>query len=324
MSDVIIPQRWLARGGTEANLEAVNEVPYRREVIVVRDSDGKWYFKVGDGLTAYSDLPYAGIYPAELIPYDNTTSSLTATDAQAAIDELAAGGGAGGGGSATDPSASVYVLRDFYQSIAGSTATGTSFVDAQIAAYIANGGQLTRAASPGRPAQVSLDINTTASSRVRMALTDGLQIVPGGGVIRIGTSINLPALSNATDRYQITFGLLDRIDGAPANRVYATYTDNVNSGAWQLQAFNAGVAASAVNGTATPTAGVDQRVEIEINAAGTQAELFVNGVSQGTIAISFSTACALMLNIDRTSGNSNKRSVLCNYAYFQQTFTTTR
>lgn len=256
------------------------------------------------------------------LPYDNTTSGLTATDAQAAIDELAAG--SGGGGGATDPSASVYLLRDFYQSIAGSTATGTSFVDAAIVAYTANGGQVTRTSSAGRPAQASLNIATTASSRVRMALTDGLQIVPGGGVIRIGTSINLPVLSNATDRYQITFGLLDRIDGAPANRVYATYADNANSGAWQLQAFNAGVAATAVNGTATPTAGADQRVEIEINAAGTQAELFVNGVSQGVIAISFSAACALMLNIDRLAGNSNVRSVLCNYAFFEQTFSTIR
>jgi hypothetical protein len=40
-----------------------------------------------------TDLDVDGHLPAEQVPYDNTTSGLTATDAKAAIDELAASSG---------------------------------------------------------------------------------------------------------------------------------------------------------------------------------------------------------------------------------------
>lgn len=39
------------------------------------------------------DLDANGDLPADQVPYDNATSGLTATNAQAAIDELAAGSG---------------------------------------------------------------------------------------------------------------------------------------------------------------------------------------------------------------------------------------
>lgn len=55
MSDVIIPQRFLIRGGTAADLAAVNETPKSRELILETDT-GR--LKRGDGATAYNDLPY--------------------------------------------------------------------------------------------------------------------------------------------------------------------------------------------------------------------------------------------------------------------------
>lgn len=55
MSDVTIPYRFLLRGGTAANLAAVNEVPRAREMVVETDTRK---LKVGDGVTAYNLLPY--------------------------------------------------------------------------------------------------------------------------------------------------------------------------------------------------------------------------------------------------------------------------
>jgi len=53
--------------------------------------------KVGDGVTEWTTLAYWGPSPAaENVSYDNTASGLTATDVQAAIDEIVAGGGGGG------------------------------------------------------------------------------------------------------------------------------------------------------------------------------------------------------------------------------------
>jgi hypothetical protein len=49
-----------------------------------------------------TDLDIDGHLPAEQVPYDNTTSGLTATDAKAAIDELATTGGGGGAPATVD------------------------------------------------------------------------------------------------------------------------------------------------------------------------------------------------------------------------------
>jgi hypothetical protein len=48
------------------------------------------------------DLDTGGHLPADQVPYDNTTSGLTATDAQAAIDEVAAGTGGSGAPTTVD------------------------------------------------------------------------------------------------------------------------------------------------------------------------------------------------------------------------------
>lgn len=52
-----IHYRFLVRGGTAANLAAVNEVPKHRELIVETDT-GK--LKLGNGSTPYNDLDYIG------------------------------------------------------------------------------------------------------------------------------------------------------------------------------------------------------------------------------------------------------------------------
>lgn len=49
--------RFLVRGGTAANLAAVNEVPLARELVVETDTRR---FKVGDGVTRYLSLEYLG------------------------------------------------------------------------------------------------------------------------------------------------------------------------------------------------------------------------------------------------------------------------
>jgi len=55
-----IPYRFLVRGGTAANLAAVNEVPLKRELVVAIDT-GR--IKLGDGVTSYNALPYVAESP---------------------------------------------------------------------------------------------------------------------------------------------------------------------------------------------------------------------------------------------------------------------
>ena len=100
MSLVTIFDRYGVRGGTAADLALVNEIPLIQELIYETDT---LKYKLGDGVTQYNDLAYAGVLDAAEIPYDNTASGLIATDVQDAIDEVAAAvsGGGGGGGAWT-------------------------------------------------------------------------------------------------------------------------------------------------------------------------------------------------------------------------------
>src|SRR5690606_25023311 len=57
VSLVVSKQRWRMRGGTAANLAAVDEVPLVRELQIETDT---LKMKLGDGATAWSLLPYIG------------------------------------------------------------------------------------------------------------------------------------------------------------------------------------------------------------------------------------------------------------------------
>jgi len=86
------------------------------------------FLKIGDGVTRWTALGY---YDAAAIPYDPTTSGLSATDVQAAVDELAAAIGDGaigctfdGGGAALTVGAFVDVQAPFDATINAATLVG--------------------------------------------------------------------------------------------------------------------------------------------------------------------------------------------------------
>ena len=90
MSDVIIPYRFLVRGGTAAALAALNEIPKARELILETDT-GR--LKAGDGVTHYNDLDYLGtIANTDALPEGATNLYFTDERAQ---DALAAAFAAG-------------------------------------------------------------------------------------------------------------------------------------------------------------------------------------------------------------------------------------
>jgi hypothetical protein len=97
-----IPTRFQWRQDIAANWAANNPTPLQGEPCLETDT---WKWKIGDGVTEYNLLPYAvGDIPSTAadLDYDNTASGLTATDVQAAIDEVAAASGSGGSGGTDD------------------------------------------------------------------------------------------------------------------------------------------------------------------------------------------------------------------------------
>lgn len=165
----------------------------------------------------------------------------------------------------------------------------------------------------GHPGLVTVSMGTSASSYSGMWTTQRC-VQPGSGKIRFSTVFQILNLSDATDTYVIRAGLLNvNTAGAASNGIYATYTHGTNSGKWQLLTTSSGSTTTVNGGTTVATGYV--RIDIDINAAGTSLELFVNGVSQGTSSTNIPTGTPLYIGVQlyRTGGTTNVRSLNLDY-----------
>lgn len=90
--------------------------------------------------------------------------------------------------------------------------------------------------------------------------------------------VRIPTLLAGGNTGQLRLGFMDEITGAPSNGVHAQYDDTTAN--WRLFNRNAGVSANVTGGTAV-AAGT--WTHIRITATSSISELFVNGVSQGTL-----------------------------------------
>lgn len=78
-----IHYRFLVRGGARAALEALNEVPLARELVVQTDTGN---LKLGDGVRAYNDLPYIGGEGSTLHAVTGAPGNALGADGDFALD----------------------------------------------------------------------------------------------------------------------------------------------------------------------------------------------------------------------------------------------
>jgi hypothetical protein len=116
---------------------------------------------------------------------------------------------------------------------------------------------------------------STTSNALVGAFDMGLRC--GSGVINYTSRVRIETLSDGTNRYDIFSGIANRSSFLNQPIVFR-YSDNVNSGKWQI-----------VTQGATADSGIVVNVNqwyilrIVVNAAGTSAEFFIDGVSVGTL-----------------------------------------
>lgn len=122
------------------------------------------------------------------------------------------------------------------------------------------------------------------SSNVASGALDSFTL--GGGSITLNWVFNIATLSTTINRYSIVIGMADTIAStAIANGVWLQYSDNLNSGNWTL---NTSIATVATNTNSSVAASLGwHNAQIVINAAGTSAQYFMDGVSLGTVATTF-------------------------------------
>lgn len=117
-------------------------------------------------------------------------------------------------------------------------------------------------------------------------------VVLGGGETVFETMVYLSALSDATNTYTFYAGFNNNANQT-LGTVYLTfsYTHSANSGQWQGLSLTGGTSTT-MNSTSAVAAATWYRLTIVVNAAGTLATFYVNGVSIGTISTNLPTSAA--------------------------------
>jgi hypothetical protein len=182
-------------------------------------------------------------------------------------------------------------------------------------------------ASPSHIGVMSGDTGTTnAGLSGIFTAAAGLQL--GGGKLRTWCLLRTPASLSDTagaQSYWIVFGLEDGTAyTGSTRRCVIRYSDNVNSGAWQGETNDGTDVLDPLDdngGAITVAAATWYLLELEVNAAGTSVDFYVNQVLKGTIATHVPAADQLRITgqIEKRTGTA-ARGIVMDTAYIYQEF----
>jgi SO2946-like, C-terminal domain len=148
----------------------------------------------------------------------------------------------------------------------------------------------------------------------------------GGGTVLWFSRIQLSALSDGTDTYQVQIGFGDHSASAYDDGIWFDYIHSANSGKWVCKTAS-NTTVTTLNTSTTAVAGQWVSLAWVLNANATSVEFFINGVSQGTITTNIPSgvdrATGPRMRILKSAG-TNSRSLYCDYVEIFERFTTPR
>jgi len=149
----------------------------------------------------------------------------------------------------------------------------------------------------------------------------------GSGSLNVNWVIDLTTLSAVANRYTVYIGLIDYTsaiaNSVPNDGVFFKYTDNVNSGNWQIVCVNGGVATTANTSTAAATG--FHNYGIQINAAGTSAAFTINGVTVANSPVATNLPTAnIGPSFETIVSAGNAPAMVLDLFYYTQNLTTGR
>ena len=223
-----------------------------------------------------------------------------------------------------NPLATNIFVDDFFYSTAGLSGGWRSQQQ--------NGGNFNNPVQPdsGHPGVVSIDTGTNSNGSAQLFLGDlnssTLQsIVLGGGAIDIYWVIQLSAISNGIDTYELSVGLGDTQNTPNTsfdNGVFFNYSSTVNSGNWQGSTSSSTTKSVLNTSTAVGTGWTTLR--ININAGATLCTFYVAGSSQGTISTNIPTTVITPYASIAKSAGTSVRTCNIDLFYMNQTLTSSR
>ena len=157
---------------------------------------------------------------------------------------------------------------------------------------------------------------TTTTGRCALGSATIEQIEFGTGIVKYCAIVKVPTLSDGTNTFLVQCGFHDNLSGSPVDGLYFEYTHSVNAGDWTTYVYsNSGTTGGFDTNVAVAT-GNWYRLEIEVNAAATQALFSINGTVvqtfTGTIPTGNARRVGFMSSIRKTAGTTN-RSLYADY-----------
>lgn len=170
---------------------------------------------------------------------------------------------------------------------------------------------------------LSLETGTTTTGRA--AILAPLALFFGGGEAEFQATVQIPDLSDGTETYSFRIGFIDSATADATDGVYFEY-DTGQSANWRICAANNGSRSKTTTSVAV-AADAWINLRIVVNAAGTSAEFFVNGVSVGTISAQIPATAGRLTGpgamILKSAGSTN-RAVWIDWVWSRILFTTPR
>lgn len=212
---------------------------------------------------------------------------------------------------------------------------GTTISPNDVAAQNSGTGASTSGANTGianRPGAVTSSTGATATGRSGIS-SSLASFFFGGGTWVYETAVKIATLSDGTNRYQLMIGFVDNFSSA--NQIDAVYflydeggvtTGSAASANWQIVTSNSSTRTFTTTSTAVAAASWIT-LRIEVNAAGTRADFFINGSNVGNtttnIPSSAGRECGFGWGIMKSIGTT-ARTVSVDYLMVQNIFTTPR
>lgn len=157
---------------------------------------------------------------------------------------------------------------------------------------------------------------TTTTGRCALGSATIEQVQFGTGIVKFCAIVKVPTLSDGTNTFLVQVGFHDNLSGSPVDGLYFEYTHSVNAGDWTTYVYsNSGTTGGFDTNVAVST-GSWYKLEIEVNAAATQAVFSINGsvvqTFTGTIPTGNARRVGFMSSIRKTAGTTN-RSLYADY-----------
>ena len=185
-------------------------------------------------------------------------------------------------------------------------------------------------AEPGHPGVQSLETGTTDEGQVLLSYgTNSVDpwgiIVPGGGVIQFDALIKVPVAPDDDEAFELQIGLGDAAYvSLPPDTAGIYFRTVAGSGIWKYATRSFPDTTEEVEGALAIAQDTWTHLRIVINAAGTEADFYVDGDLRHTATADFPTVGMTMFaTIIKTFG-STERKLYLDYMGVRQTFSAAR